>query len=90
MNLAFQHNRPVSRISPDNKADAWLYENLGVSVDNGAICLPVLVNKQPIGALLAFDLKAGELSNLLEEYDNFAKKVSMALQIVFLRKRIVS
>ncbi len=75
---------------PASKIDQWVFQSLKFPVNQGALCLPILVNSRPVGVVLATGVKHGEVADVADPYSVFAKKISYALQILYLRKRILA
>jgi hypothetical protein len=72
-----------------NKVDDWIAESIGLRERKEILAVPILVNSQPVSVMLASAPYEGELAPLRSAYEELAKKISFALQMTYLRKRIL-
>lgn len=78
----------VAPLAPGS-TDQWLASLLGIKPGGDVFAGPISVNNQPVSVLAAAHPKRGELSEHLAPYDMLAAKISFALQMVYLRRRIL-
>lgn len=76
-------------VPPESALDAKLFQALGIPEHREVLCLPIVVNAKPICALLGSGPQRGELKDRLMMFDTFAKKLSYAIQILYLKQRIL-
>jgi len=82
-------NRAAFIGSVTSPGDDWLASLLGIKRGGEIFTVPISVNNQPVSVLVATNPKHGELASHLRNYDAVATKISFALQMVYLRKRIL-
>lgn len=74
---------------PPGKIEDALVSNLGIKNRKEVLMVPVAVNNQVVSFLVAADRKLGDPDELVKSYDSLAKKISFAVQMSYLRKRIL-
>jgi hypothetical protein len=77
----------VGRV-PSSKVDNWLGSLLGLS-KREVFTLPIRVNDQGVGIMLACEPAQGTLEDRSHVYNTLAAKMSHAIQMAYLRKRIL-
>lgn len=72
-----------------SETDRWMFRSIGLPIQHEVLCLPVVVNDQPVCLLLGVQAVGGSASKLLERYETLARKVGHGVQMLFYRKRIL-
>ncbi len=75
---------------PHGRIEDWLLQVMGVHDRKNCLVLPVVANNQSVAVLLGFEPTQGELTDQPATYDDFARRMGYALQMVFFKKRIVA
>ncbi len=77
----------VEKVST-SKVDNWLVALVGLP-ERELFAVPIKVNDQPVAILIASKPTQGEAGDHKATYDALAAKISLAIQIASLRKRML-
>ena len=69
--------------------DHWYFTELGFPMDRPTLVIPVVTDERVVCMILASENKKGELLDMLDMYKLLVKKLSLAFEMLVLKKQIL-